>query len=393
MRKFLSFYYLFIFCLILSFSSYAQQVVRIDNEEGLLNGIINTFEKDSLGYFWIGSDKGLNRYSDLEIKNYDLENIISVQGTSIIEILNFDGVLYMISPNGYLIKYDYEYEHFDKILQEEGKRFLSIARLDNERLIIGLDYGFLIYNIKTKKTSKLLQPETFINREVLVFKNKIFVASGKGCYIYSFDKDLDALSLQEILLEQKDVISIAIDSKERLWIGTETEGLFIKNGPELKPIYIEELQQKTYAIRKIEFDKQNNALVAVDRLGLLVIDEYLKINQIFSHDLDEINTISQNSIYEIYVDNYNTYWLGLREGGINIIYEKDNVFKQLSHVLNDPNSINDNTIRAIFEDENGDLWFGTENGLSKFSDQKFTNYNKKLFLTIIYGFPLVMTGH
>ncbi|GAA4818050.1 response regulator [Litoribaculum gwangyangense] len=357
----------------------------MDTKEGLINGTINIFEKDSLGYFWIGSDKGLNRYSGVEFKNYDLNEITNVEGSGIIDILNSNGVLYMISLNGYLIKYDYEYDRFDEILHIEKKRFLSLAKLDDDRILIGLDYGFIIFNLKLHQASDILHPETFINRKILVVDNIVYSATGKGCYVYEFKKESSTLLLKEIILENKDIIHVALDFRNRLWIGTEVEGLFIKDDKEITQVYINELQKKTYAIRKIKFDNQQNALVAIDRLGLFVIDENLKITKTFSHNLNNFNSISQNSIYEIYVDNLNAYWLGLREGGINIIYENDNIFKEISHILNDDNSINNNTIRSIFETSNGDLWFGTENGLSKFADQEFINFtnNPKLFNTAV----------
>lgn len=380
-----NYFFLFIALIGFNFFGFTQLVKRLDTKEGLINGTINVFEKDSIGYFWIGSDKGLNRYSGVEFKNYDLKSITSVEGSGIIDILNFNDILYMISLNGYLIKYDYEYDRFDEVLHIEKKRFLSLAKLDDERILIGLDYGFIIYNVKSKKTSDIIHPETYINRKVLVSGALVYVATGRGCYIYTFSKESNILSLKEIILENNDVISIAIDSKKRLWIGTEVQGLFIRDEKRVKEVFIHELLKKTYAIRKIKFDKQQNALIAIDRLGLFVIDLNLNITKIYSHNIDDYNSISQNSIYDMYVDNSNAYWLGLREGGINIIYQNDNVFKQISHVLNDANSIKNNTIRSIYETKNGDLWFGTENGLSKYSNQKFTNFteNKKLFNTAV----------
>lgn len=363
----------------------AQQIVHLDNQDGLLNGIITVFEKDSLGYLWIGSNKGLIRYSGEEFKNYDLKTITSSAGTGIIGIMNIQGILYMISPNGYLLKYDYQYDRFKEVLRVEGKRFLAMAPLDDKRILIGLDHGLFMFNTKTKQTSEIQYSETFINRQILVSKNQVYVATGRGCYIYGVNKDSEVLSLKEILLEENDIINIAVDSNERLFIGTETAGLFIKDNKEIKPIHIKELDKKTYAIRKIKFDNQNNVLVAIDRLGLFVLDENLNVNKTFSHDLDDQYSISQNSIYDIYVDDSNAYWLGLREGGIDIIHGKDNVFNHIKHVLNESNSIYDNTIRAIYETENGDLWFGTENGMSKYSGDEFTNYNQnqKLYNTAV----------
>jgi DNA-binding response OmpR family regulator/ligand-binding sensor domain-containing protein/two-component sensor histidine kinase len=219
----------------------------------------------------------------------------------------------------------------------------------------------------------------------LAKNSTVYTASARGCFIYKYNNKTNKLTLSEKFLEKNDIINIAFDAKDRLWIGTEVNGLFIKDKNEIKPVIIDEILKKTYAIRKIKFDNLNNALVAIDRLGLFIIDENLQIKASFSHNVDDTNSISQNSIYEIFVDKSNAYWLGLREGGINIIYQKDNIFKQISHVLNNPNSINNNNVRAIYESQNGDLWFGTENGMSKFADKKWTNYNKnpKLYNTAV----------
>jgi DNA-binding response OmpR family regulator/ligand-binding sensor domain-containing protein/nitrogen-specific signal transduction histidine kinase len=381
----IKYHFILSFLILIHFSGFSQLVKRLDTKEGLINGTINVFEKDSLGYIWIGSDKGLNRYSGVEIKKYDLEEITSIESTGILEILNLNGDLYMISQNGYLIKYLYEVDKFEEVLHLEKKRFLSLARLNNQQLLIGLDAGFIIYDITSKKTSKILQPDTFINRKILIKNNLIYSATARGCLLYTFDKKNNSLLLKEKILEKNDIINIALDTKNRLWIGTEVGGLFVKNDTEIKKVFISELQRKTYAIRKIKFDNQGNALVSIDRLGLFIIDKDFQIKKSFSHDVDDSNSISQNSIYEIFVDYSNAYWLGLREGGINIIYQKDNVFNQISHVLNTTNSINNNNIRSIFETKNGDLWLGTENGISKFSNQKWTNYSKnpKLYNTAV----------
>ena len=364
---------------------FAQLVKRLDTQEGLIKGTINVFEKDSLGYFWIGSDKGLNRYSGLEFKNYDLKSITSLENTGIIDILTVEGALYMISPNGYLLNYDYERDQFVKVLHLEKKRFLSLAQLDKDRIIIGLDAGFIIFNRDSQKVSPILYLETFINRKIIVSGKNMYVATGRGCFIFEIGNQETPLVLKEKILESNDIINIALDKNDRLWIGTEVGGLFIKEQNGIRNLFIEELQQKTYAVRKIRFDNDNNALVAVDRLGLFVFDEDLNRTHLFGHDMDDFNSISQNSIYEVYVDTFNAYWLGLREGGINVIYKSDNIFRQINHVQNEPNSINNNTIRSIYETSNGEIWFGTENGVSKLSKEEFYNFNKnpKLFNTAV----------
>ena len=370
--------YTLFFCVsfFISFSHSAQQIKRLNSEEGLSNGTINVFEKDSLGYMWIGTNKGVNRYSGIEFKSYKLNKLISAKSNNFSDIINVNGELYLLNSGGSLLKYLYDFDSFEEVLYLENKVFLSIAKLNDEELLIGLSNGFIIFNIKSQETSTIQHPNTFINRRIIVKNNIVYAGTARGVYIYSYSRKEKKLNFKKRILEKNDVIDIALDTKNQLWIGTEVDGLFISNGEITQNIPLKQDQKKTYAIRKIEFDKQNNALVAIDRLGFFVLDSNFNIVKSFSHDIDNANTISQNSIYQIFVDDTNAYWLGLREGGINIIYQKDNVFKHINHILNNNNSINNNNIRAIFETESGDLWFGTENGVSKYSNNQWFNYNQ-----------------
>ena len=199
------------------------------------------------------------------------------------------------------------------------------------------------------------------------------------------EKDIkDILFELEISLLESDVAGEVIDSiksdlKEKL-IGSKVDKNEIENIP------ISQIANKTYAIRKIDFDKNKNALIAIDRLGLFVLNDNYEIVNSFSHSADNQNSISQNSIYEIFVDDSNAYWLGVREGGINIVNDKENIFTNIQHVRNVTNSIQNNNIRSIYESESGEVWFGTENGLSKYDkNNNWTNYNKdpKLFNTAV----------
>jgi len=384
-KKFKYYLPLFLAFLFLSLSIQGQQIKRLDTNEGLNSGTINKFVKDSLGYVWIGTDKGISRYSGVQFKKYDLETIISEESNGILDILNLNGDLFMISPSGSLIKYMYENDTFKELLYVKKKRFLSIAKLNNHKVLIGLSSGFIVYNINTEKASEVQFPKSFINRKIVIQNNNIYAATPRGCFFYTFNNKNNTLEFTKKFLENSDVLDIALDSEKRLWVGTELDGLYIVNNAIINKVTIDEFSEKTYAIRKIKFDAKNNALLAIDRLGLFVINNKLQVVQTFSHSVDDYNSISQNSIYEIFVDDYNAYWLGLREGGINIIYQKNNIFNKVAHILNSSNSINNNNIRSVFETKNGDLWFGTEDGISKFSNQKWTNYNKnsKLFNTAV----------
>jgi len=376
----------FIFFLVFVLNTKAQQIVHLNNKTGLVNGTINAFEKDSLGYMWIGSDQGVIRYSGAEFKNYDLNDNRSANAATIIDVKNIKGTLYGLSLGGSLFKYHYDLDRFELLFALQNQRFMSLTHLTDGDLLIGLANGFITYNLINKKYSQVQYPSILLNRKVYYHKGKVYSATSKGLCVFGYNSVTKKLSFEKKFLGQDDIIDFAFDVNNRIWVGTEFSGLYIITGEKISNVTVSKTVNKTYAIRKINFDRNNNALIAVDRLGLFVLNRNFQLLKTFSHDVNDQNTISQNSIYALYVDITNAYWMGVREGGINIIYQKSNLFTTINHVPNKANSIENNNIRSIFQSSSGDLWFGTENGVSKCNpNNQWINFNQdpKLFNTAV----------
>ncbi|MFH4967538.1 ATP-binding protein [Gaetbulibacter sp. M240] len=378
--------YLVSFFLIIYAEAGAQQIKQLNTNDGLVSGAISAFAKDSLGYIWIGTDQGVSKYSGNNFKNYNLELYQESSGEGIADIINLENELYLIGTNGSLFKYRYAFDKIKRLNALNDKRFFSVTAIDTNHLLIGLSAGFVIYNIKENYFSKTLQPEVINNRALYLKNNKIYSATSRGVFVFNYEKTSEKLSYEKTFLEGEDVIDISFDHRNRLWAGTEVDGLFVIEEQNIQHIPISQISEKTYAIRKIEFDKNNNALIAIDRLGLFILDEEFKVINQYTHDPDNKNSITQNSIYDIYVDEANAYWLGAREGGLNIIEKKNAVFHNIFHIQNEPNSIQNNYVRSIFESKEGDIWFGTENGVSRFANgNTWYNFNSdtKLFNTAV----------
>ncbi|WP_438988710.1 hybrid sensor histidine kinase/response regulator transcription factor [Polaribacter sp.] len=385
MRNFFLLAFLSLSLTFLNGNLFSQQIIRLDKKDGLINGTINVFEKDSLGYIWIGTYQGLNKYSGSEFKNYKLRDDSQIKGREILDILNLNGDLYVISSVGSLFKYNYEFDNFTKLFSVKNNKFLSLISLNDSQLLIGMIKGFVVYDLKKNKPTETQYPTIRFNRSLSFYKNQIYSGTPHGIFKFSYSKKNQKLTQENQFLKEQDVIDFEFDKSGKIWVGTEVGGLFVLENNNFKKINLGQVFDKTYAIRKISFDKNNNALIAVDRLGLFVLNPQFKIVSQHSHNVDNENSLSQNSIYSIYVDETNAYWVGLREGGVNIIYEKDNNFKNIKHIPNSTNSISNNNIRSIYEAKNGDLWFGTENGVSKLSHKTWQNYNQdsKLYNTAI----------
>ena len=351
---------------------YGQQIKHLGAYDGIKSGAVLAFAKDTLGYMWIGTAQGLKRYSGYNFKNY---NKYTTHG--IVDIISKNGNLFVLGSKGELLQYQYEQDRFKSILNLKYRNFLCFEQINDNTIIIGLKSGLLIYDFKSKKLSKVLYPNTFFNRQIHVKQNKVYVASTKGINVYDFFEKNNQLVKHKTLLKNIETLDFDFDKQNRIWAGTYKKGLFVIDNEKVNKVNLLGKRIKTNTIRSIGFDKDDKALIALEGLGLLTMNENFKVVNKIKYNPNSLNSLSQKSIYEIFVDNDNVYWLGLREVGIDLIFPRDNAFKNISYVPYKSNSIPNNYIRSIYFEESGNVWFGSENGLSKLSPEgKWTNYNK-----------------
>ncbi len=352
----------------------AYEIKHLGTEHGLSSGFVNDFEIDSLGYMWMATNNGLNRYSGYEIRKYSLD-AITTGGNQIIDLIRHNGDLLAVSRGGIIYKYRYSFDDF--ILLNEGfdKDFISSCLIQNKYIAIGLTNGLLMYDIAKNIFSEIFYSDIRYNRHLVVRNNKLYAASSNGLQIFRIENG--KLIIENTILENRDIIHFDFDRAGRIWIGTEKNGLCIVEKDAVMSVELFDETIKTYTVRSIAFNKQAEAIVAVDRLGLFVIDENLNVLKQFLHNPDDENSIRQNSIHDIFIDDTNVYWLANGETGVDILYNEDRPFRNISHIINEPNSLHNNSVRSICEDEDGNVWFGTEDGLSRMSpDGNWKKFNQ-----------------
>jgi len=99
----------------------------------------------------------------------------------------------------------------------------------------------------------------------------------------------------------------------------------------------------------------------------------------YSNDASDSNSLSNNNINILYIDNNDRLWIGFSNGGLDMMTKKEDGTINFTHYKNNPqdyNSLSDNTVLAITEDSKGNIWLGTRDGLSMLDvkTNKFTIY-------------------
>lgn len=336
----------------------------IDIRNGLSQNSVNRVFQDHMGFMWIGTKDGLNRYDGHSFRIYNNEN--SKLGRSFITAFYEDaeGNLWIGTDGGVYIYHPLSdsFTAFKEMTDEgivihdfvtmigddtEGNIWISVENqglfcftidkklhisfnrenvanitcfwMDKDDCWLGL-YSDNLYYYKKSGSAFSLYP--FKNADgVEVFKNDIVncILKGHGNLLYVATAD----GLTEVNLDNNEsykiltafVRTLQFKSDNELWIGTET-GLYIYN--------------------------------LTNR----------HITHITVSDQDDPYALADNAIYSIYRDRENGMWVGSYFGGVNYYPYQWTYFEK--YYPRDGLQFFGRRIREICEGNDGTLWIGTE---------------------------------
>lgn len=185
-----------------------------------------------------------------------------------------------------------------------------------------------------------------------------------------------------------DIRSLLVDN-DNLWIGTYSEGLKKLN---LKTNKLSEY----YNIRESSLSICSNDVLSLykDRKGDIYVGTTWGLCK-YNKDQDNFETLNfvgtMTSVSDLLEDKSGYLWIATNSSGVFRYNLKSREWKHYSHEDENLNSLTSNSIIRIFEDSNGTIWFGTNGGGLCFFDKEnesfkdFDPYNKILSNKVIYS--------
>ncbi len=306
---------------------HAQQYnfLRYSVQNGLPQTHINCVFQDEAGFVWIGTAAGVSR---------------------------FDG---------------HEFETFDAANGLPGNEVTAITEI-KEGILLGTDSGVVMYYQRKFRLYKTESSSVFhrVNSFFKGLADEQLLATDNG--IYRFDPKSTQGKLTKAYtstaLDQLEVRTGYRDSKNNLWIGTASNGLWqlqYSGGRYSNRVFPEQEKIVNAHIRGIVEEDKGILWIATSDQGLLTYDGQV-INTI---QLPE--NFKTNSFTYVHKDPYGDIWLGTWGNGV--IRYTQSVFKR----YNKQNGMSDDVITFISSDRQGNTWFGTFSaGLVFFYGDQFT---------------------
>ena len=340
-------------------------------ESGLSNLSVECAVQDSLGFMWIGTDIGLNRFDGVRFKNYFTYSGLPSNDIRCLTV-GLDGRLWVGTSKG-LCFYDQNCDCFIIVENVNGHKidgWISNLVTDMKNNIWGISQqGLFCISGETDGTDLLFSNDDIHDPTGLTATQSgaIWVTSSDGC-IYKYKSSSRSFVSYPIvdkseLDHNNDVIlpAVELDNGElfipRRYYGTysfspatgEVRTLFTTS-PDNTPIFVH-TSIKT---------KDGKVWLATEN-GIYIYDPSTQEMEHISKSYLQPYSLSDNAVHTLYQDKEESVWAGTFFGGLNYLSSSNNLFCK-HYPVNADGVISGNVIREIQSDSSGMLWIGTEDG-------------------------------
>ncbi|QBJ73648.1 Sensory box/GGDEF family protein [Pseudoalteromonas carrageenovora] len=349
--------------------NYAQQLQRLSTDEGLSQSYVTRSLQDDIGFVWIATAQGLNRYDGYQVTafdgDYDLDkqyiyDLFETSTGNIIVSTDVTGA-YLVNPNTLKTEKIYSGQLDDKT--NTYSPISAVAQL-NEQSYFAIDEQILTYNHSTKKLTPiaaLTNKDDYI-RALAFYKNTLYVGTNNGIYTLDIkSKKLQTLSLhkhENVTADNNNIKLLTLDAELGLMVGT-VEGLYLLAFDKNKNINPDQVNTLVADYNIWDYSKTDAGEFIATQSGLFQYFRHTgNIEFILSFDESKFN-ITENTINDVMIDKSGLLWLASRTQGVLTWATQTKRFKNITL----PNS---NIINKIVQDENI-LWVGTDNGIAKYN--------------------------
>lgn len=346
------------------------EVKRFEQQSELSNLNIKSVVRDSVGFLWVGTQNGLNKYDGTRVKQYFANpNDPASLSDNYIQYLfvDSDGVLWILVPDSFL-KYNVDTDNFTRYQFTDEKKNTHTS---NPGAIIEGPDGIIwigtpeqgLYSFNKKTGDFEFKPINAQNIDSMTFddKGRLWIGSPGKVYVYNVAnntyKELE-VPYNEVVVSINPIYGQLITRNNFFHIEENDNNIDFIPTKEKPPYITAEILSVLETDRFLFFGTRGKGVL-----------QYSKEDKTFNSQQFENNShfsIGDNTIRQIYEDKYGTVWLST-ENGLNIIYSNGNNFLNYS---NEKGDLVSNLVTAFIEDEEGKIWISTFNGINIYDPKK-----------------------
>lgn len=361
---------------------------------------------DSQGILWMGTQQnGLHRYDPVSkqynVFNADSKNLSAISDNNILSIMEDNtGGLWIGTHAGGLNRFnptDFTFKRYQTdFLQShslQGKWITSMYEDKGGNIWVGHEKGLSQFNPQGPRFVHVMHnpfnANSLANSNIGVMhetKDKMLWIGTWGAGLTRYDRAKNIfthfrpLANHPSTIADKRVWALCEDLDCNLWIATSS-GLERFKNKDHSFTHFNELQKNNKAaqinfmeLTSLAVDHENRLWIGTWGGGFYMHDPKTNITRRFLHSEQDTNSLANDWIRHIFVDNKQNIWISTSEGGLDqlkIAESAKGVFKHFRYKANDSLTIGSDTPQIVFEDSQGSIWVGTQGGgLCLYNPQK-----------------------
>ncbi len=362
--------------------TYGPEISNISIDDGLSQNTVNAMIQDEMGFLWIGTNDGLNKFDGHQFKVFKSSAVDSalLSNNHIKAISKAEnGDLWIATQVG-LSKYNARSGVFERYyVGQIGESFyaenvINDLLIDRNSIWVATDKGIFY-------SESLVQPSFSplpmngstrikINQMTQDDHGNVWLASEEGIYMINTSSKL-AVPIGTSQIKESTLCINYFDGN--IWAAQEG-GLVSIEVPETGIIDDESLRIERYLapgtnllVRQILKDVNGEIWIGTQSRGVFTLDRSNKTLKAFVAKFkDNPHIFSATSVTEIFQDKSKNIWIGSLETGIFKVSRTSRKFGLLRAMGGTDDGLSSNRVRGLIED--GDyLWIATAKGLNKYN--------------------------
>lgn len=332
---------------------------HIGLSSGLSHTTVPSITQDSVGYIWMATHDGLNRFDGYSFRIYrhaaDETRSLADNVVRQVEVDSV-GTLWIVTGRA-LSRYDRQADRFDNYTVDGKKdvEFNFVLPIDSSTLAVATSAGIYAFDIAAGSFSPVAMSDAGIS-SLARMGDTLYAGTSRGLYRY------DRATGEMVPVDGATgmpVNALYADRNNRLWIGTEGHGLLVHDCVRRTTATAD--ARLSRFVRSLDMDASGRLWVGTFE-GLYVYDVArgdVRAFKASGHRAD--GRLSQSSVRSIFADRDGGVWLGTYFGGVNYYHPLQNRFRNIAENPGQ-NSLNDNVISCIVRGSDGLIYIGTNAG-------------------------------
>ncbi|RXK86014.1 two-component regulator propeller domain-containing protein [Filimonas effusa] len=369
---------------------------KLNDSTSLPHNYIYSIGEDANNNLWVGTGQGLCFFSNLTDKfspAYYLERStgkrrkITFNVSNVVADLN-NNLVISTAGEGLLLQEARQNAAVKIPINKQGKlqyQYTSILTKDHKGNIWVFvpDFGLCLFSPATKKMQLLMTNISGVHAIRADTIGNLWIATASGLYQYNIAGRSVSYQYTSAKneLTSDNIMTLAIDSENNIWAGTEISGINIVNPATRTVKHLlpgegrDELSSES--IMSIYEDRERRQWIGTAKGGINIIDRQKKLFQPVTHDPNNRNSLINNFASSFCEDGKDKLWIGTDGGGVSIWNRQTNKYSNYKHEPVNSASLSHNAVTSIKKDYLGNIWISTYGGgINKYNpaSNSFSHY-------------------